>query len=106
MKNIKWLEPWEAIIDGALFEAELQTEVCRGHPLYQIEVKAIGRRLDCDDVLFALANHSHALAVVHLTYARESNPGWPQTRLFADTEDWTERGMKPDNRDYRGDDAA
>jgi len=101
MENIEWLEPWgETEPNG--FETELKREVKSGHPLYGIQVKAIARRFDCDDVLFALVKHSHALAVVHLTYSSsEFNSQWPQTRFFANLEDWIENCMKPDNQDYQ-----
>ena len=106
MNDIEWLEPWKAVEDGGFFEAELQREVGPGHLLCGVEVQAIGQRLDCDDVLFALTNHSHALAVVHLTCSAEPNPQWPQTRLFARLEDWMERDMEPNNRDFWGDNSV
>jgi hypothetical protein len=52
-----WLIPWEPIPAERKtdFEAELQSELCSGHPLEGATVKAIARRSDTDDVLFANA---------------------------------------------------
>ena len=104
INSIQWLEPWVPIetVQRKSFEAELQREVKPGHLLYQVEVKAVARRLDCDDVLFALTNHSSALAVVHLTYSvSEVSPQWPHTLLFDSVEEWVENCMKPDHQDYQ-----
>ena len=39
------------------FEDEYATEIGKGHPLYGVPVRAIGRRIDRDDVLFQLLRH-------------------------------------------------
>lgn len=95
-----WLEPWTPVDDndGALAR-ELESEVPPGHPLYGAKVQAVATRLDCDDVVFRLTS-SEKLAVVHLTYARESSPEWPQTELFAGFDDFRARRMELDHRDY------
>ena len=84
----------------------MKREVKPGHPLYQVDVKAVAKRLDCDDVLYSLFKHSSAFAVVHLTYAiSEVSPKWPHTRLFNSLEDWIESCMTPDHEDYGQDDS-
>ena len=39
-------------------EGELAREVGTGHPLQRIKAISVGRRIDSDDVLFFLAEHS------------------------------------------------
>ena len=104
MENIEWLEPWAEIQTDRRkpFEAQLKREVQPGHLLYQVEVNAVAQRFDCDDVLFALVNHVHALAVVHLTYSTsQASSQWPRTQFFDNIQDWVENCMKPDNQDYQ-----
>jgi hypothetical protein len=48
-------------------EDEYASEIAKGHPLYGVPVRAIGRRTDRDDVLFQLLRHLCDDAVVHLT---------------------------------------
>lgn len=101
--EIQWLEPWVPIEadQRQYFEVELKREALPGHALYGVEVKAIARRVDCDDVFFALLAHSPALAVVHLTYATlEVSAQWPHTRLFDTLEDWIENCMRVDHEEH------
>jgi hypothetical protein len=102
--SIRWLSPWEAVDNGAVFEAELRREVVSGHPLYGLSAVAVGRRLDCDDVLFRIDHPSCALAVVHLTWRMqpEHDQTWPQTRLFHHCEEWIQNCLKPDHAQYEG----
>ncbi len=65
---------------GFTFEAELEREVCSGHPLYQVECWAVARNGDHpDEFLFATANPSYPLAFVHLTWSVETEPTFPYT---------------------------
>ena len=102
---MEWLAPWEPVADGAALEAELGREIVNGHSLYGLPAVAVGRRIDCDDVLFCVDHPPCALAVVHLTWRMrpEPDPVWPSTFLFRDWEEWTEKCLKPDNADYQGD---
>lgn len=82
---------------------QLQREIQPGHSLYGIKkIKAVGERLDQDDVLFVLFGHPYyQLAVVHLTYtASQMSTQWPRTTFFLNTEDWMENCMKPDSEGY------
>lgn len=103
-QDIDWLAPWQAVEDGSGLEAELRREVVHGHPLCGLTIVAVGRRVDCDDVLFRVDHPSCALAVVHLTWRMksESDPKWPHTTLFTDWDDWVGRCMKPDNEKNEG----
>ena len=100
--NLQWLEPWGPALPG--LEAELEKEVNVGHPLFGQKAISIGRRGDCDDVLFFLPENPFPLAVIHLTWAgrREKSPEWPHTILYSSLDDWVERCMKPDHLEFTG----
>src|SRR5436309_988870 len=73
---LQLVAPWEPIDEGMAirFEEEFATEIGKGHPLYGVPVRAVGRRIDRDDVLFELLRHLCDYAVVHLTWSgREDN---------------------------------
>ena len=85
LDTTNWLEPWAPIEHESVsqtLEKELQKELPEGHVLFGRPAKAIARRIDQDDVLFAVGNPSE-IACVHLTYSskRETAP-WPSTSLF------------------------
>jgi len=101
--NIDWLEPWDKLhIDSISFENELYKEIGTSHILNGKGVTAIGRRYDCDDILFQVYDAEFKYAVVHLTFSteREENPIFPYTTIYMDLNDWINRGMKPDNEEY------
>jgi hypothetical protein len=96
----EWLEPWMPIEDSdRALAGELKSEVPPGHQLFGVAVDALAARIDCDDVLYRLTP-SHRLAVVHLTYSRESSPDWPETELFDTFDDFRSRRMVPDHHEY------
>lgn len=99
-RDIEWLEPWYEAHGG--LEAELERETGAGHPLSGRRAVSVGRRDDCDDVLFFLPDGPQPLAVVHLTWSgrRESSPQWPQTTFYSSVEDWVERCMRPDHLEF------
>jgi hypothetical protein len=74
--------------------------MCAGHVLIGRAVQTVGRRQDCDDVLFYLGASVPQFAVVHLTYARETRAEWPETRLFDTLEAWIQQCMVPDAEDF------
>jgi hypothetical protein len=61
-------------------EAELARELHRTHILFGLRVVALAKRLDRDNYIFQLDDGR--IAEVHLTYAVETMPNWPQTLLF------------------------
>jgi hypothetical protein len=65
---------------------------------------AVGRRVDCDDVLFWLPEGPAALAVIHLTWIgkRERSPQFPWVTLYASVAEWLEQGMRADHAEYMG----
>jgi hypothetical protein len=74
--------------DLSALEQQLAREVGRDHVLHGVEVRAVARRHDRDDVVFALPDGR--FAEVHLTWAqdRERDPRWPATVIYADREAW------------------
>jgi hypothetical protein len=98
----QWLDPWIPVSSGGALERELAMELPARHILKGIPLRAIARRLDNDDVLFELADHEKPLAVVHLSYKRETDPQLPWTVLFDSWEDWVENCMEPDHEEVFG----
>lgn len=94
-----WLIPWHAE-SSPQAATELAREVCPGHPLWQLPVRVLARRQDCDDVLFALEDGTGRVAVVHLTYQAAHDPLWPSVELFDDFEDFRRRRMQLDHEAF------
>lgn len=101
LKEIIWLEPWQPTSPG--LEVELKREAGETHPLFGHEAVAVGRRFDCDDVIFYLPNNVFPLAVVHLTWSGkiEESAEFPWTVLYSSVEDWVERCMKVDHEEWK-----
>jgi hypothetical protein len=84
LATVRLLDPWERLDPEVrvTFEQELRQELAAGHELYERAVRAVARRKDRDDVLFAVA-HPEQLAVVHLTFTGSpEHPPWPSTVIF------------------------
>lgn len=98
---IQFLEPWIAVGGPTAdnLEEELAREVGDRHPLKGCTMRAIARRVDCDDVLFISIDEPKVVAVVHLTWAArpETDPHFPWTTFYASMEDWVGLCMKPDH---------
>jgi hypothetical protein len=94
--------PWILETNGEPLEIELKRELRTDGILFAKEVKAIARRVDCDDVLFIVDDPGHLLAVVRLTWSGKTDPnkGWPHTILYRDWETWKSECMDPDAEDY------
>lgn len=74
--------------DARKFEAELKREACSLHPLFGLKSQCIARRDDRDDFLFFCPEHSHTIAVVHLTWSKEKTADFPWTTFFEDGDDF------------------
>src|ERR1044071_4516288 len=100
--QIQWREPWKPLpVDqwpGTI--AELHREMCPAHVLFARSVQPVARREDCDDVLFYHGETAPQFAVVHLTYARETEPEWPCTTLFDTLDAWIKDCMIPDAEQF------
>jgi hypothetical protein len=84
------------------FVAELQREVSPAHLLFGLQVTAIARRIDCDDVLFQITSEPERFAVVHLTWTGrpQFNAEQPSTVLFDTISEFSEKRMKQDTHEY------
>jgi hypothetical protein len=80
-----WPQPWKPLPSGWLgrvgsIEAELQSEVCEGHPLYRVACRVVAWNAeDTNEFLFVTDNPAMPLAFVHLTWKAERDPTWPYT---------------------------
>lgn len=100
---IDFVEPWVAIgSERASFEEELSRELSSDNTLVGFKVQVIGRRVDCDDILFEVYDEkaSFKLALVHLTWSGKVEPSpWPVIKLFADAEEFISQ-MRLEAQDY------
>ncbi len=101
MKEIEWIKPWEPVSQSAgNLNVELQKEISPQHPLHGHAAQAMGRRADCDDALFLLDDGT--LAVVHLTWSgrQDMDPKVPWTTQYQSIDEFVEKTMLPDAREY------
>lgn len=101
MTEFVWLKPWIAADNhGIALVTELHKELNSNHILFEKCQRAIGRRIDCDDVLFESTDGTFAL--VHLTWLgkKDLHPDFPWTRLFSTFREFVEQVMIPDSEDY------
>ena len=101
--NIDFLEPWVAVgSEQDAFDKELRSELSPENYLSASVLRALARRIDCDDVLFEVCDEKadFKLASVHLTWSgrTESNP-WPRAKIFTGVEDFITQ-MLIDAQDY------
>jgi len=106
--NIELLTPWR-IIDASdevpnraeTLSAWLESEIPPKHVLYGSKARAVATRIDRDDVLFEIQGGDMPLAVVHMTWRRETDPRWPSTKLYQSWEQWVRDEMIPAHEEYR-----
>src|SRR5579863_3388547 len=106
-KEFSFLAPWEEIPGSSEGQktadrllSELKEEIPSKHLLGGLSLTAIATRSDQDDVLFEIAGSEEKLAVVHLTYRKETDPSWPDTQFFTSWQQWAETEMIPDHEDF------
>jgi len=104
---IEILTPWRIIEDSPEIKDhakrladELESEVPPNHVLYGLKTRALATRRDRDDVLFEIEGGQMPLAVVHMTWRKETDPYWPSTKLFQSWDDWVRDEMLPANQEY------
>ncbi|MFZ1008073.1 MAG: hypothetical protein WAN65_14630 [Candidatus Sulfotelmatobacter sp.] len=102
---MEWLEPWHPVADDPAqvggMERELARELAAAHPLFGLPMRTLGRRQDCDDVLFAVEDGSGRVAVVHLTWARHPEPApWPSAVVYPSLVAWAAQGMRADAEEF------
>lgn len=91
-----WPQGWFGLDDPedqTAFAEELAREVCVGHKLHGLKTRAIARCCANDDFIFEVEGGRWAF--VHLTWAKETRPEWPDAAIFASLEDCI---AKIDNR--------
>ena len=83
-EHIEILHPWEIVHadDAEKLKAELQRELPAGHVLTGMNLTAVARRTDRDDLLFEVDGSLMPLAQVHLTWQKEKQPNWPHSRFY------------------------
>jgi hypothetical protein len=104
-ENLEILIPWRIITDTSeksaeMLTAELSSELVPKHVLHGLTATAVAARIDRDEVLFEIEGADMALAVVHLTWRKESDLRWPATRFFASWEQWVRDEMLPAHQEY------
>jgi hypothetical protein len=78
-----WPDSWRPLAGESFvstLDAELQREVCPGHPLSRVACRAVARNLeDGNEFVFATAHPDMPVAFVHLTWQVERSPRYPYT---------------------------
>lgn len=89
---------WQTCQLGA-FDKELASELELNlkHPLRNVKALSIARDGRRDEFLFQLQGYKAPLAMVHLTWAKETRPDWPSFELFQSFEEWREYLKVPRN---------
>jgi hypothetical protein len=91
LEAIQWSAHWQPItndVERQFLSSELMTELHAAHPLAGLVVMAVARRIDSDNVLFAVRGSPSYLAVVHLTFAEEHSPNYPAFQVYASIDAW------------------
>jgi len=96
-KDVKLLEPWTQVTNARDLEAELARELVPGHRLHgRKDLRAFARNHE-DDVVFV---GETLVAVVHLTWAKETRVDRPEAEIHPSLDEWTVRRMVPDHRRF------
>jgi hypothetical protein len=91
---MNWPARWKRFADGSTDDVlvrEFRREAPANHALANVSLRTVGTG-DADNVL--LLDGSGRFAAVHLTYSqnRESDPRWPDTKIFDDWEHFRREG--------------
>ena len=102
LEKLRWREPWALLSPDRRIplERELEREISPGHPLHGKATTAAAARIDCDDVLFVV--EGGGLAIVHLTWSRETSSRWPHTVMVSDIETFVDEHLRPDHQKFVG----
>jgi hypothetical protein len=101
-QEITILSPWTVPEPdrAKVLEAELIRELPSVHILQGRKVRALAARVDCDDALFKIEGDTVTLALVHLTFRKEVNSRWPDTRLFSSRVRWVSDVLLPSREEH------
>lgn len=88
--ELDWPADWGALHydDIPKFTRELYREICKAHVLHNAPACALGRKSNADDFLFQIEVGAYNFARVHLTWNKERDPTWPNTKLYPSFETW------------------
>ena len=106
--RIEWEEPWRAIQFAAEIphiQNQLEREISQEHPLFGLDARVVGRRIDNDDVVAVLKDGRYVN--VHLVWSTGTSPGafpseYPSWFSYGTLDEFTQ-AMQADAADYRGD---
>ncbi len=100
----EFLQPWFSLSDEerAGLEAELLMEMRPDHVLASVQCKAIGRRCDCADVLFATDKSDTPFAIVHLTWSGkpDQHAKCPSTMFYDSWDSFCRDEMLPEHASW------
>jgi hypothetical protein len=96
--GVDWSEPWSFQLSG--LEKELEKELIPGHALHGRTTLAVARHEGRDDILFLVDDEAYPLAVVHLTWARETDPRWPYAERYSSIQEFLDHRLIPDSKEY------
>lgn len=100
MEDVVLLEPWARVTNATDLETELKRELVAGHSLFgRPGLRAVAKRTDSEDVLFIGDN---LVAVVSLTWAKDTKPELPKVQIHPSLDQWVSRRMTPDHRAFEG----
>ena len=96
--QVEWPELWKPVDEAERrsLETELRNELVEGHPLHDRDLRIVARRCDQDDVLCSISE-SGVVAVVHLTWNRETDSRWPCVHIFNDFDAWLKTWTKTED---------
>jgi hypothetical protein len=105
--NFEMLTPWEIFTTSPedqnrvdQLSSRLMFELPRKHVLCGLKPRAVAARIDRDDVLFEVDGGAMPLAVVHMTWRKETDPRSPVTKLFQSWDHWVREEMLPAHEEY------
>lgn len=101
---MEWLAPWRPIAgeEATGLERVLRREVGPNHVLHGLPVRALARRVDCDDVLYAIKDGTCRVVNVHLTWTQDPpvREPWPTATFFSSFDVWRRDGMQSDHDEF------
>lgn len=104
---MEWFDPWWSTSNmeerfRESFCKQLELEVPPGHILHKLPVKLIARG-NGDDALFEILDGTGRVADVHLTWSKsQERLPWPGTAIYGNVEEWAEKVMLPEHREWSG----
>lgn len=102
--DLNILTPWMKVKNPLYFENELRREISFFHPLYWKKIKAIGNRIDCDDVLFEVSNSKkYKFSIVHLTFTKKRSSRFPLSTFYKNWDEVYHNRLIKDNQQYSED---